>query len=60
MQTTVQFILEILIPDERVACLMNTLNDFTVGQIIYESNMVKKEWYNLIPNEIQYTCKLYQ
>lgn len=37
------FILEILILCKRVACLMNTLNDFTVVQIIYESNMVQKK-----------------
>lgn len=43
MQTTVPFILEILIPFKRVACLMNILNDFTVEQIIYESNIVKKK-----------------
>lgn len=42
MQTAVPFILEILIPYKRVACLMNILNDFTVEQIIYESNTVKK------------------
>lgn len=36
---------------------MNILNDFTVGQIIYESNMVKKEWYDLALSEIQYLCK---
>lgn len=57
MQTMVPFILEILIPYKRVACLMNILNDFTVGQIIYESNMVKKEWYDLALSEIQYLCK---
>lgn len=57
MQTTVPFILQILIPYKRVACLMNTLNDFTVGQIIYESNTVKKERYDPAPNEIQYACK---
>jgi hypothetical protein len=39
---------------------MNTLNDFTVVQIIYESNMFKKEWYNMVPNEIQYFCKQQQ
>ena len=60
MQTTLPFILEILIPYRRVACLMNILNDFTVRQIIYESNMVKKECYDLAPNEIQYACKQHQ
>lgn len=55
------FILEILILCKRVACLMNTLNDFTVVQIIYESNMVqKKKCYNLVPSEIQYPCKQQQ
>lgn len=57
MQTTLPFILEILILCKRVACLMNTLNDFTVVQIIYESNMVQRECYNLVPSEIQYPCK---
>lgn len=54
------FILEILICYNRVACLMNILNDFTVRQIIYESNMVKKECYDLAPNELQYACKQHQ
>lgn len=40
MQTTVPFILDILIPYKRVAYLMNILNDFTVGQIINERNMI--------------------
>lgn len=40
---TLPFILEILILCKRVTCLMNTLNDFTVVQIIYESNMVQRE-----------------
>lgn len=60
MQTTLPLILEILIPYKRVACLMNILNDFTVRQIIYESNMVKKEYYDLAANEIQYACKQHQ
>lgn len=57
MQTTVPFILEILILYKRVACLMNILNDFIVGQIIYESNIVKKERCDPAPNEIQYSGK---
>lgn len=36
---------------------MNTLNDFTVVQIIHEGNVVQKECYNLVPSEIQYPCK---
>lgn len=60
MQTTVPFILQILIAYKRVACLMNILNDFTVGQIIYESNTVKNEHYDLTPSEIQYAGKQHQ
>lgn len=39
---------------------MNILNDFTVGQIIYESNVVIKEQCDPAPNEIQYACKQHQ
>lgn len=60
MQTAMPFLLEILILCKRVTCLMNTLNDFTVVQIIYESNMVQRECYNLVPSEIQYPCKQQQ
>lgn len=43
-----------------MAYLMNIFNDLTVEQIIYETNMVKKEWYDLAPSEIQHFRKLYQ